>query len=117
MAICVSGWLVRYDKDEAVFKRPLVLRLFWGLILAGCVYIYTFLLFPTFIAVPKEKTVLIETSFVFVIMALLFAVSAGPQETHFDFRRKRYLRRVGFPLLTWTGEGDFSEISHLAVWN
>ena len=53
----------------------------------------------------------------FFIVVPIFAFGAGPKEMRFDFQRRRWQSRMGFPLLTWTRTGSFDEIAYIRVWN
>lgn len=111
------SWLAQYNEEEAVFRRPLAERFFSRAFAGGFAYFISFVLFPTYRGKPAGQGMFIQSLLLFGIVFLFYSFMAGLKDMHFDFRRKRYRGRMGYPFLSWTQNGDFSEISHLAVWN
>jgi hypothetical protein len=113
----MSKWLVHCDGEEAVFRKPLVDCLGYGAFALGSAYVFVAYFAPLHSGKPADREMFVLASFYFALILLVFSFGAGPKEMRFDFRARRYHNRMGFPFLTWTRAGDFSEISHLGVWN
>ena len=111
-----SSWLVRNDEDEAVFRKPLAMRLLFGAFLVVILCLLWVCIVASYKGTPTDRDRLpldIISPFVFI---LPLSFLAGPMEMRFDFRRKRYRSKMSFAFLTWTRAGNFSEISNLAIW-
>jgi hypothetical protein len=113
----MTRWQVRFDEDEAVFRRPLTERLLFGLLAIGSAYLLGGFLVFAYHQGASGKDMLPLGIVMFLAVVSIFLFAAGPKEMRFDSKRQRYRWRMGFPLLSWTHTGDFSEIKSLSVWN
>jgi len=112
-----TSWLVSYDEDEAEFRRPFAERLLLSLLgLGAACLLGRFVIFAYNQGVSGQAILPLGIALFFVVVPI-FAFMAGPKELRFDFQRRRYWSRMGFPLLTWTRTGDFDEIASISVWN
>ncbi len=111
------GWLVHFDEDEAVFRKPIIDRVFYGVVGVGVTYIFISYIFPWYKGSPADQEMFMFTLPYFVSIFLVLCFFAGPKEIKFDFQLKRYQYRLGFAFLSWTRSGDFGEISHFGIWN
>jgi len=109
--------LVRYDEDEAVFRRTRAERLFCGGLLVVMTGLLSLGAADTFRGGPAQRD---QLPLYFVMLFVLIpprGYLAGSNEMRFDFRRKCYRSKTGFLFLSWTRTGDVSEIAHISVWN
>ncbi len=112
-----TSWLVRFDEDEAVFRRPFAERLFCGLLALGSAFLLgSFVVFAYHQRASGQNMLPLGLIMFFVIVSI-FAFGAGPKEMRFDFQRRRWKLRTGFPLLAWIRTGSFDEIASISVWN
>ena len=113
----MSNWMVRFDEDEAVFQRPLADRLGYGALGVFFASLLGYVAADIYNQGAAGRDHLPLAMLLFFFFVSIFAFAAGPKEMRFDFRRQRYQWRMGFPLLSWTRAGDFSEIAAISVWN
>ncbi len=106
------SWLVRLNEEEAVFRKPAAMRVFFGamaLAMGGIIAFWVHLFLPG--RHPQGIFGLV----VLLLIELLFLFGVGPMDTRFDFERGRVFYRIGFPLLSWTRSADKSEVASLRV--
>ncbi len=109
--------LVRYDENEAVFKRTRAERLFCGGLLMFLTCLLSLGAADTYRGGAAQRNQLPLYFVMLFVLAPLLGYLAGPNEMRFDFRRKRYQSKTGFLFLSWTRSGDLSEIDSIGVWN
>ncbi len=109
--------LVRYDDAEAVFRKSLAERLWFGAILVVVTCLLGIATADAYKGGAAERDHLPLCFLMLFLFILILGFAAGPREVRFDFRQKRYRVKQGLLFFTWTLSGDFSDISHFAYWN